>query len=181
MVHAKAMQVLKPAPLGLLVELGRRGYSYLDTAVVRGEKVASSLRNQLSEMEAIGCLKLGSPLHSERRETMNFLGKKDRMPGKADIGLITVARCQKLPLLTHDGPASVLARRCGVDVLDLVDLAALAARAGIISLEELDAAWGSLEGFSWPWPDYPWSGSLIATLKERPKLEEVLMRVMREE
>lgn len=177
LVHAKEMRALRCAPLELLGALGAAGCVFVDTPKVRGEKIASSLRETLDGWDKLGLLDARSATLQERRTAESHLRPKDKTPGKEDMGLIAIATALGAPLLTHDGAASVLAGRCGVVVLDLIDLAALVARLGLVDLDEVDAAWGTLDGFVWPLPHHRWEGSVKRTLAARPKLDAVLDRL----
>lgn len=165
LVHAKAMARLRRAPLVLLGAMP--GAAYITTPRVRGELGQSSLEATLGGWERQGLLTLDRATLQEVRTVRNHLRRGDMEPGNHDKELIAVALRREMPLLTHDTAAAALARRVGIVVYDLVDLAGAAADAGLVSIEELDADWGDLAGLPWPWPDYPWEGGLIRTLEAR--------------
>lgn len=168
------MRELHHAPLELLEALAIRGARFRCTKPVLGELGKSSLWNTLRTWEREGWLESESCTSKERKQASNALRRKDKIPGKNDVGLIAVAHRLGAPLLTHDEAASKLALRLGVTVIDLTDVAAWANRGGLASVEDISEAWGDLAGFPWPGPGDPWLGSVEATLEERPKLEEVV-------
>lgn len=178
LVHAKAMQRLELPPLSLLGQLAVRGARFVCTKAVLGELEASSLRSTLATWRREGLLDEAAPRMTERKEVLNNLLGRDAAPGKNDVGLVVVARRLRSPLLTHDAAAATLAQRSQVTVIDLVDVAAWADRAGVATLLDVSAAWGDLAGHPWPSPRDPWHGSVEATLAARPNLEAVLSRLM---
>lgn len=178
LVHAKAMRGLEHPPLDLLGSLAARGARLVCTTAVLGELDASSLRETLSTWRIDGWLVEEAPRSTERKEVLNQLRRADCQPGRNDVGLVVIARRLRAPLLTHDAAASVLAMRCGVTVLDLVDVAVWAVRAGVCTLGEVNRAWGSLAGYPWPGPRDPWQGSLEKTVELRPKLDRVVDELM---
>lgn len=162
LLHAKAMARFDLAPLALLDLLAASGVALLTTTKIRGEQGASSLDATLSRWEGQGWLRCMNAKLVERKQVRNALRRRDVEPGDADKDLIAIARREHALLLTHDGPASVLARRVGV-----VDLVGIAAQAGIAKLRDVDAAWGLLAGLPWPLPATDWQGSVAATLERR--------------
>lgn len=168
LVHAKAMRELEHAPLVLLAWMAEhRAVALWTTKRVRGELGESSLSLTCEGWEAQGWLQLANVKLQEVREIKNALRRGDKEPGDHDKALIALARRLKAPLLTHDAGAAQLALRVKVQVWDLADLAGWCVEEGYATLEEVSAAWGGLEGLPWPWPDYPWSGSLARTLADR--------------
>ncbi len=156
LVHAKAMSALSFAPLMLIGQLAERGWSLMTTAKVRGELGASSLEQTLQHWARTGHLEVENPTRQEVNVLNKHTNHLRKIPGKNDTALVALALKRGAALLTHDAAAAALALRAGVIVLDLADLAGLACDEGLASVEALDAAWGTLEGYPWPWPDYPW-------------------------
>ena len=174
LVHAKALRHLPHAPLQLLDDLAVEGARFATTTAIYGELTASSLRMTLGEWDAQEWLQQFNATSRERREVRNKLRRSDRIPGKNDMGLIAIARRLKVPILTHDGPAQKLALRCGLVVVDLLDVAAWAAWVGIITIDEISIAWGGLSGYTWPDSKVGWLGSLDKSLADRPALDVAL-------
>lgn len=174
LVHAKAMSSVGFAPLTLLAQMGELGLRFCTSTAVRGELECSSLRTTLDAWRQAGCLIEANATITERRAVLNQAHRHDPEPGRNDQALVALAARRRATLLTHDGPASLLARRNGVIVIDLVDIAALAVQHELVELERIDDAWGELKGLPWPWVGYPWDGSLAKTWANRPDLERVL-------
>lgn len=172
LVHAKALATLSAPPLDWIAELARAGHALFDTPSCWQEKLASSLSVTLNAWEREGLIARESVKLSERRQVANRLRRRDTEPGNNDKALIALARRMDAALLTHDGPAAALARRCRVEVVDLADLAALAVSLKLREAEAMDAAWSDLEGA--PWRPADWRGSLHETLRGRAHLDALL-------
>lgn len=178
LVHAKAMSHLPHSPLDLLSGLAVAGARFLCTKPVLGELGESSLRGILGLWATAGWLTVEAPTLKERKQVLNRLRKGDARPGNNDLGLVVVARRLCAPMLTHDEAASQAARRCGVAVVELVDIAAWAARIGVAAVAEISEAWGGLRGLPWPGSDDPWHGSVADTVVARPAIEQVVDRLV---
>ena len=167
LVHAKAMNDISITPIYLIESLSRASIKLYTTPKVYGELSASSLSTILTNWEREGLLSTEAAKRQEVRQITNHLRNNDVEPGNNDKELIALTKRLQGSLLTHDTAAAQLGRRLKLDVLDLVDLAWHCMQRHIIDIEQLDEAWGDLSGYPWPWPNYPWSGSVRQTLQTR--------------
>lgn len=175
LVHLK--QAHAPALDGLLLVdvLCGQGVSLRSTAAVHGENVAQTLRDWLASHEVAGRYdRLGVSVQ-ERREVRNALRRGDKEPGDHDKALIALARRLGAPLFTHDGPASNLANRCEVVVVDAIDLAAFSVRRGWMADGEAERLVAPLGAAAWRPPS--WQGSVAATVAARDKWERLAGRL----
>ncbi len=176
MLHAKHLNPRGSSPgisgLTVIQDLVREaGVCLQTTKAVYGEQSSMSLSKTLAEWTEAGVLAVYSVSARRAREVRNCLRKKDPIPGRRDIALIAHADASGAALLTHDGPAARLAKRAGVLVVDLLDLADLLVRLGVRPPEMLDPTFAAWARAAWRPED--WSGSATATLQARPYREKV--------
>jgi predicted nucleic acid-binding protein len=176
LVHLKQAHHPRSDGLDLVSSLCAVGLRLVSTNRVHQENEQQTLRGWLAERATAGAYSLESVSVTERRSVQNHLPKKAKEPGHNDKALIALAKRLDAPLLTHDGPAAVLADACNVIVVDAIDLAAFASRNGVISMVEAERMVAPLGEHAWRPPS--WAGSVEETVGARPNWDRLEQRLL---
>lgn len=174
-LHAKQLATAGFDPLTLLDALVQSGTGLLLTSAVEGEQLAMSLSAKHARWRAMGAVRTENASSRERREVKNQLGREMKCPGDNDVALIALAARERAALLCHDDAAVVLARRCDVLTVDLLDLADYAVAVGTTTWAEVERGFSGLATFAWRPSD--WAGTVEGTLCTRIHRERMLARL----
>lgn len=147
--------------LDLLAGLRERGCELLAPTGVYGEMVSMSLSDWVL---SVG-VERTAVTRTENRKVTNHCDPK-RMPGSRDRDAVALAVRVGAVLLTHDDACAEVARGLRVTVVDACDVADFHHRMGWSDWPSIEALLSKLASYAWKPGD--WSGSVEATVAERP-------------
>ncbi len=144
---------------------------FATTTGVENEQVAMSLSSSIGAWKAVQAFGVEPVSVNERRAVRNRLTKGMKTPGDRDIGLVALAARKNAVLLTHDDAAGVLARKCQVISVDLLDLADIIVSRQVAAWPDVEQGHQKLATFAWK-PD-DWVGTVEATVMSRPSRQKL--------
>ena len=170
LLHAKQLDLDGKLGLLLIENLCTTSSLRLHTTTgVQGEQVAMSLSSTIEAWKQKDLWATHRMPAIRVKATLNKLGKLRPLPGRRDLGLVTLAADLEAALLTHDDPASGAARKLGLVVVDLLDLGDLLSRRDPdFDIDTVFAAWNTAA-----WRPDDWKGSALATLAARPRRQQL--------
>lgn len=175
-IHAKQVSTDQPGVhrVAVLDRVAAAGLVLTLTAKVLGEQNKGSVRTHHERWQAAGQLRVETVSVNEVRAVRNRVGNARPIPNDPDVALIALALRLSGVLYTHDRAAAGWAKRCGVIVVDVVDLAAWAVHRGLAAPEQVEAGHVGIDGRDGlPKPD-DWAGSIAATHAARSGRERLL-------
>ncbi len=164
LLHCKQLQ----GPLDIVTTLIQQGpVTLLTSKGVHEDMVDCSLSTHLAEWERQQQFFSAKVRPQQVNEVRNKLKPGMKAPGKRDMALIALARDERVPFFTHDGPAAALAKVIKVTTVDFLDLAAFVVSKGWLTWPDVEARYAALQGFAWRPDDLAPTG-VEATMASRP-------------